>query len=92
MKRTGRRSEHNPRGLTDRQVQVMDLMRAHGCWKKVGEVTNTSRHNVQMLMADVAEQLGVKTPMLALLEWDRMKNKRDELKQRAMNSVFDWRF
>ena len=90
--RRQRKHEHNPHGLTDRQVEMMDLMRSHGSWVQVGKLTGTTRQNVMTQVTQAAEKIGVGTPLLALLAWDRMKNKPVSRRRRIPADHFECRF
>lgn len=82
-------TSHNPNGLTDRQVEVMDALITCGCSKQVAADLGVRYTVVDQIARAALRKIGARNRTMALLEWDRMRREPAviDLSQTA-NSVF----
>ena len=64
---------HNPRGLTDRQAEVMDALVKCGCSKQVAADLGIQYRVVDYLARAAARKLSARNRAMALLAWDRLR-------------------
>jgi DNA-binding CsgD family transcriptional regulator len=84
--RTHNTTRTNPFGLTDRELEVADLMISLGCIQGIARTLDIHKNSAGKHTARVAKKLGVKNRWLAAIAWDRYR--RQPIKQTAVNSIF----